>query len=176
MKLLVLVVLLFVCLGLSGQINFYNIPIDSAGGTKTIDLASFRGKRILIVIAASQDSGFVQYDELKQLYQQCNDSLVIIVTPSNSFNTEPGDNQILSEAYTSFPGKNFILTAKIDVRGADIHPLYAWLTSKALNGRLDSEVQRPFQKYLVGGDGNFMGIFSSKLSPLSTVVINALKK
>ena len=48
-----------------------------------------------------------------------------------------------------------------------MHPLYKWLTSKAANGVLDSEVSWNFQKYLIDENGKLVGFLKPAVKPLS---------
>ena len=56
---------------------------------------------------------------------------------------------------------------KISVKGNDMHPLYKWLTSKAENGVMDSEVKWNFQKYLIDEKGKLVDVIYSKEKPSS---------
>jgi len=59
----------------------------------------------------------------------------------------------------------FQMMSKISVKGDDIHPLYKWLTTKAENGVLDSEVSWNFQKYLIDESGKLVDMVSPKVKP-----------
>ena len=72
-------------------------------------------------------------------------------------------------------GVKFLITEKVDVKGAEQHPLYAWLTSKAKNGKLDSEVKWNFQKYLLSEDGELLEMFSSRVNPTGDEIGEYLK-
>jgi glutathione peroxidase len=50
-------------------------------------------------------------------------------------------------------------------------PIYKWLTSKAKNGVMDSEVKWNFQKYLIDEKGNLVDVIYSKEKPTSDKVI-----
>jgi glutathione peroxidase len=54
---------------------------------------------------------------------------------------------------------------KISFKGDDMHPIYQWLTQKAQNGVMDSEVGWNFQKYMIDEDGQLVGF----LKPRETV-------
>jgi glutathione peroxidase len=54
---------------------------------------------------------------------------------------------------------------KVSVKGEDMHPFYKWLTSKELNGVMDSEVKWNFQKYLIDENGNLVDVLYSKEKP-----------
>ena len=63
---------------------------------------------------------------------------------------------------------------KISVKGKDMHPLYQWLTSKAKNGVMDSEVKWNFQKYLIDENGRLQEVIYSKEKPTSDKVVSWL--
>lgn len=159
----------------SAQNSIYTYKADSAIGGRKIDISSFQGKRILIVNAASQDSAFGQCSELVQLYRLYKDSLVVIVFPTNSFNSEPLDSSQLNRAYPPSPGNQFILAAKIDVTGPAIHPLYSWLTNASANGVMDAPVKHSFEKFLIGKDGKIKGVFSNMVSPMNWNIRQAIE-
>ncbi|MGB3073896.1 MAG: glutathione peroxidase, partial [Chitinophagales bacterium] len=51
------------------------------------------------------------------------------------------------------------------VKGDDIDPLYAWLTSKSENGVLDAPVTWNFQKFMIDENGHVVGSVKPKTSP-----------
>ena len=68
------------------------------------------------------------------------------------------------------------MSQKIEVKGGAIDPIYKWLTTKDLNGKMDSDVKWNFQKYLVDEKGNFVDMFTPKTQPLADNVIAAIEK
>jgi glutathione peroxidase len=174
MKFLVFTIAFSICLNLSAQTSIYSFQIDSISGEKTIDFSAFQGKKILLVNAASGDTASSQYAQLKQLNSQYKDSLVIIVVPSNSFNTENTTESAMLNFYSQDMNNRFPVTQKISVKGNDIDPLYQWLTQKVKNGVMDSEVKRPFQKYLISKSGKLIGVFSGRMKPFDLPIIQAI--
>lgn len=151
--------------------SIYNLKIDSIAGNAKIDFQSFKGKRILIVNTASSDSNFKQqYNELIQLYQIYNQKLVVIAVPSNSFNSEVGTTQQVSARYSQFGKHKFPVTIRLSVTNTQIHPLYKWLTRKVDNGVADSEIRRPFYKFLIDTDGRLIASFNEKVTPMSDII------
>ncbi len=69
----------------------------------------------------------------------------------------------------------FPLTTKIDVKGDNQHPIYKWLTSKALNGVNDYTVNWNFNKFMLDENGQLIGYFSSRINPMDSDIINLLK-
>lgn len=156
--------------------TIYNYKVTSIDGG-TIDLASFKGKKILIVNVASECGYTPQYEELEKLYRQYRDQLVIIGFPANDFmGQEPGSNQEILQFCTSKYDVTFPLATKISVKGADMAPIYHWLTEKKLNGVEDSEVSWNFNKYLVNESGEYVCHFKSKVAPFDPALIAAIEK
>lgn len=164
------------CLHAAAQTSIYSFTIESLTGGKTIDFSSFRGKKILLINAASGDSANYKYAQIKQLNRQYKDSLVIIVFPSNSFNTEKTDEASMLAFYSQEADNGFPVTKKISVKGNDMDPIYQWLTQKSKNGVMDSEVGRPYQKYLISKTGKLIGVFSGRLNLIDPSLLAALRQ
>jgi len=67
------------------------------------------------------------------------------------------------------------MMSKVSVKGEDMHPLYKWLTSKDLNGVMDSEVSWNFQKYLIDENGRLVDVIAPRVKPDSGQVLAWLK-
>jgi glutathione peroxidase len=147
--------------------NFHDFKVRTLEGDD-FDLASLKGKKVMVVNVASKCGFTPQYKDLEEMYQKYKGELVIIGFPANNFaNQEPGSASEIRQFCTQNYGVTFPLMEKISVKGDDIHPLYEWLTSKEKNGVLDSDVKWNFQKYLIDGDGNLVDVMYSKEKPES---------
>ncbi|WP_299365529.1 glutathione peroxidase [Winogradskyella sp.] len=145
--------------------SIYDIKINSLQGYP-IDLSQFRGKKLLFVNVASKCGFTPQYRELQKLYDAYKDRLTIIGVPCNQFGRqEPGTSDEIQEFCRANYGVSFLMTEKIDVKGANQHPLYKWLTKKAINGKQNSTVKWNFQKYLIDENGEFIDFFYSITKP-----------
>lgn len=148
--------------------SIYDIKINTIQG-KSIDLNDFKGKYILFVNVASKCGFTPQYRELQTLFEQYNDKLMVIGVPCNQFGKqEPGNAQDIEEFCEVNYGVSFLITEKIDVKGSNQHPLYKWLTTKAINGKQNSTVKWNFQKYLIDKDGEFLDYFYSITKPTNS--------
>ena len=155
--------------------SFYNIEINSISGEK-INLADYKGKKILFVNVASECGFTPQYEGLQELYELYKDKLMVIGVPSNQFGgQEPGTaTEIQSFCKINF-GVTFLITEKVDVKGDKQHPLYAWLTQKEQNGVKNSSVKWNFQKYLVDENGKLIDYYFSLTKPMSRKITKHLK-
>jgi glutathione peroxidase len=154
--------------------SIYKIQINSLQG-KSVDLSQFKGKKILFVNVASKCGFTPQYKELQKLHETYSEQLVVIGIPCNQFGKqEPGSSDEIQEFCEVNYGVEFLITEKVDVKGAHQHPLYAWLTKKALNGRKDSKVKWNFQKYLIDEEGEFLDYFYSITKPMNSRITTYL--
>ena len=132
-----------------------------------IDLARYQGQALLIVNTAS-DCGFTpQYQGLEQLWRQFRDrGVTVLGFPCNQFGgQEPGDEAAIGAFCEKNYGVSFPLFAKIDVNGANVHPLFAQL-KKAAPGLLGTEaVKWNFTKFLVAKDGNVVKRYAPSTKP-----------
>ena len=137
-------------------------------------LADLKGKKVMIVNTASECGLTPQYKQLQELYDTYGgQNFVIIGFPANNFaGLEPGSNESIASFCEANYGVTFPMMSKISVKGDDCHPLYTWLTSKALNGVEDSEVQWNFQKYLIDEQGHLAKVIAPRTLPTDAEIVN----
>ena len=152
--------------------TIYDFKVTDIAG-ETFDMATLKGKKVMIVNTASKCGLTPQYELLEALYQKYRDSgFVIIGFPANDFaEQEPGTDQEIMAFCQKNYGVTFPMMSKISVKGEQMHPLYEFLTQQKRNGFADSEVQWNFQKYLIGRNGELEQVVGPKESPTSEAVL-----
>ena len=96
--------------------------------------------------------------------------------PANNFmGQEPGTNEEIKTFCSTKYGVKFPIFSKISVKGADIDPLYAELTSTEKNGEFGGEIKWNFTKFLVGKDGRVIHRFEPPVKPDAPEVITAIE-
>jgi len=112
--------------------DIYQFKVNDISG-KEFDLASLKGKKVMIVNTASECGLTPQYEQLQALYDEFKGkNFVVVGFPSNDFaNQEPGSNADIAAFCSKNYGVNFPMMEKISVKGESMHPLYQFLTSKA---------------------------------------------
>jgi glutathione peroxidase len=143
--------------------DFEALSIDG----KPVSLAQFKGKPMLIVNTASACGFTPQFGGLEKLHQTYGKrGLVVLGFPCNQFGSQdPGSNdEIASFCQLNF-GVTFPMMEKINVNGAEAHPLYQWLTAEA-PGLLGSKaIKWNFTKFLVGKDGRVIKRYAPQDAP-----------
>ena len=156
--------------------SIYQFEITDLYGNK-FDMASLKGKKIMIVNTASKCGLTYQYEILEDLYKKYkSENFVIVGFPSNNFLwQEPGTNDEIAKFCKENYGVSFPMMEKISVRGSAMHPLYKFLTDKNKNGYKDSFVKWNFQKYLVNEKGFLDKIVSPRVKPDDPVITDWIK-
>ncbi|HVN84401.1 MAG TPA: glutathione peroxidase [Candidatus Binatia bacterium] len=150
---------------------------------KTIDgeersLRDYAGKPLLVVNVASQCGLTPHYAGLQELYTTYRDrGLVVLGFPCNQFgNQEPGtEKEVMTFCETKF-GVTFPMFAKIEVNGANRHPLYEFLTAQATQPDGPGDIVWNFAKFLIDRSGNVVARFAPPTKPVSEEVVSAIEK
>ena len=143
-----------------------NIPVTTIKGEQKT-LADFGGKALLVVNTASQCGFTPQYKGLEKLWRQYKDKgLVVLGFPCNQFGKqEPGNEGENTQFCELNFGVSLPLFKKIDVNGAEAHPLYVQLKKRA-PGLLGSQgIKWNFTKFLIGQDGKVIKRFAPTTKP-----------
>jgi glutathione peroxidase len=152
--------------------TFFDFKVTDIDG-KPFDLASLKGKKVLVVNTASKCGNTPQYAQLEEIYKKYGgDKFTIIAFPENNFlYQEPGTNSEIKEFCTSKYGVTFPVMAKISVKGEDMAPVYQWLTSKEENGVMDAPIKWNFQKFMIDENGKLVDTAPPKELPNSDRII-----
>jgi glutathione peroxidase len=146
-----------------GVYEFAAKTID--GGEQKLD--AYKGKVLLVVNVASKCGFTPQYKGLEALYRKYKDKgLVILGFPCDQFgHQEPGDENEIKNFCSLNYDVSFPLYAKVEVNGANAHPLYKFLKSEA-PGMLGSEgIKWNFTKFLVDKTGKVVKRYGSVDTP-----------
>ncbi|HEY9563229.1 MAG TPA: glutathione peroxidase [Nocardioides sp.] len=129
-------------------------------------LDAWRGKVVLVVNTASQCGLTPQFEGLEKLHQQYADrGLAVLGFPCNQFaGQEPGDSEQIGDFCQRNYGVTFEIFEKVDVNGADAHPLYAWLRSQK-GGLLGNRIKWNFTKFLIAPDGTVIERYAPTTKP-----------
>jgi len=151
--------------------NIYPFKVRKINGEEQ-PLSAFKNKVILIVNTASECGFTPQLKELQQLKDEINNSdFEILGFPTNDFGKqEPLNGSDISAFCEINHGVKFPVFDKIMVRGAQVHPLYQFLSDKKQNGKLSSKPRWNFHKYLINKNGELVDFFFPFTKPLSSKI------
>lgn len=141
---------------------FYTFYVNDLSGN-AIDFNEFKGRPVLIVNTASACGLTPQFAGLEQL-NKAYPELVIIGFPCNQFGAqEPNEGLAIEQFCQANYGVTFLMANKLDVNGADAHPLFVWL--KAQTG--GDEISWNFAKFLLNKEGEVVARFDPKADPMT---------
>ena len=155
------------------EAKLYHFNVDAIDG-KSVPLAGYKGKALLIVNTASRCGFTPQYDGLESLYKTYKDKgLEILGFPANNFmHQEPGSNEEIKKFCSLKYNVTFPMFSKISVKGKDMHPLYRYLTEES---GFKGEVSWNFNKFLVSPEGEVVARYGSRVEPQSKELVEKLE-
>jgi glutathione peroxidase len=137
---------------------------------RPVSLEAYRGQVLLVVNTASKCGFTPQYAGLEELYRIYKDrGFAILGFPCNQFGRqEPGSADEIGAFCATSYGVSFPMFAKIDVNGADAHPIYRFLklSKPGFLGFLAAgRIHWNFTKFLVDRKGSVVERFGSSTAP-----------
>src|SRR5581483_6188633 len=157
--------------------SIYDVPIHALDGSPA-DLHDYADKTVLLVNVASKCGLTPQYTGLERIHEKYADrGFSVVGFPCNQFmGQEPGTPEEIRKFCSTEYNVTFPLTEKIDVNGAQRHPVYAELTRTADAEGHDGDIRWNFEKFLVDADGNAIARFAPQVDPESPEVVGAIEK
>lgn len=133
--------------------GIYDFTVEDSQG-KSVSMAEYKNKTLLIVNVASKCGYTKQYEPLEELYKKYKDQdFLILGFPSNQFmNQEPGTNEEIQEFCRLNYGVTFPVLAKIEVNGDQAHPLYKYMKEQTGG----AAIKWNFNKFLIDKKGNIV--------------------
>lgn len=144
--------------------GFYDIAVRKIDGTENL-LGALRGKVTLAVNVASRCGLTPQYTGLEELHRElAPEGFSVVGFPCNQFaGQEPGSEAEIAAFCRSTYDVTFPLSARLDVNGANRHPLYAFLT--APESGTPGDISWNFEKFLIGRDGRVLKRYPPETKP-----------
>ena len=127
-----------------------DIPLKTIDG-ETAALRDFAGQTLLIVNVASQCGFTPQYAGLEALHRRFRErGFAVLGFPCDQFgHQEPGDETQIKNFCTEKYDVTFPMFAKIEVNGANAHPLFKTLKREAPGFLNTHAIKWNFTKFLV---------------------------
>jgi glutathione peroxidase len=158
------------------DVSLRDIPVNTLDGQPS-SLADLAGKTLLVVNVASKCGLTPQYTGLEELQKQFGDrGFSVAGFPCNQFGgQEPGSAEEIAEFCSATYGVSFPMFEKIDVNGANRHPIYQELTATADADGDAGDIQWNFEKFLVGPDGTVVARFRPMTTPDAPELVAAIE-
>lgn len=146
--------------------SLYELEVTSIKG-ETFPLERYRGRVLLIVNVASKCGFTGQYKGLEELYRDYEaKGLTVLGFPCNQFlSQEPGTEEEIAAFCSLNYDVTFPLFSKINVNGADTHPLYTFLKARAPGLLGSKKIKWNFTKFLVDRSGERVERYAPSKSP-----------
>jgi glutathione peroxidase len=157
-------------------VSLRDIPVNTLSGQPS-SLGELDGKTLLIVNVASKCGLTPQYTGLEELHKRFADQgFAVVGFPCNQFGgQEPGSADEIAEFCSATYGVTFPMFEKIDVNGAQRHPIYTELTATADADGEAGDIQWNFEKFLVGPDGSVLARFRPMTTPDAPELVEAIE-
>ncbi len=154
--------------------SFYDLGLTGLEGAP-FDVASLKGKAVLVVNVASRCGFTPQYEGLQALYEQHKDhGLVILGVPCNQFGgQEPGSADEIASFCKMNYGVDFPLLEKQDVNGAQRSALYQFVVGSEVGG--GRPVKWNFEKFLISPTGEVVGRYASSVDAADPKLLAAVE-
>lgn len=155
--------------------SFYDLEARTIDG-KTIKMSDYKGKKLIIINAASKCGYTSQYEDWQTYYEANRGKIEIIAFPCNQFmGQEPGTSEEIAAFCKTNYDITFQLYDKVDVKGGQQSPIYKWLTDPTQNGWNKEVPSWNFCKYVINEKGELTHFFASKIKPTSEEFIKAMQ-
>ena len=146
--------------------SVYDFTATGIDGTE-IPLERFRGQALMVVNTASKCGFTGQYEGLEALHRHFADKpFEVLGFPCNQFgNQEAGRAAEIASFCATTYDVTFPLFDKVEVKGPNRHPLYAWLTEQK-RGFLGSKgIKWNFTKFLTDREGQVIARYAPQTEP-----------
>lgn len=146
--------------------NAFDFTAAMPGG-KTLNLADYKGKVLLVVNTASKCGFTPQYEGLEALHRKyAEQGLEVIAFPCNQFGAqEPGDEEEIKNFCSLTYDVTFPLMAKVDVNGDNADPLWAYMKQQQAGLMGSRGIKWNFTKFLVDRKGNVVARHGPQVKP-----------
>jgi len=152
-------------------------PLTTLAGEPTTLGGLTRGRAALVVNVASRCGLTPQYEGLERLQREYGDrGFTVVGVPCNQFKgQEPGSAEEIAEFCSATYGVTFPMTEKVEVNGAEAHPVFQRLTAAEDAQGAAGDVQWNFEKWLLDGSGEVVARFRPRTEPDSPEVRTAIE-
>ena len=158
--------------------SLFDIPVKTLRGEDS-SLGALSGNKALLLVNVASKCGLTpQYSGLERLHEKYADrGFAVVGVPCNQFGgQEPGSADEIETFCSTTYGVTFPLTEKVDVNGADRHPIFDELTKVADDKGHEGDVRWNFEKWVISPEGEVVARFNPTMEPESDEVVSTIEK
>jgi len=152
----------------------HDIPLRSLTGEQT----TLPADQVLLVVNVASRCGLTpQYAALEELHRSLSHrGFSVVGFPCNQFlGQEPGSAEEIAQFCSATYGVTFPMMEKVDVNGADRHPLFARLCEAPDDEGEAGDVRWNFEKFLVTSQGEVVRRFRPQWEPDDPSLVAAVE-
>lgn len=155
--------MLFILLEVEVGMMFYDFKAKRLNG-KEESLKEYKDKVVLVVNTASKCGFTPQLTGLAKLYEKySNKGFVILGFPCNQFGKQDPEGEARNACLINY-GVTFPMFDRVEVNGANAHPLFNYLKEEA-GGILGNRIKWNFTKFLIDRNGKVVKRFAPITKP-----------
>lgn len=157
--------------------SILDTPIARLDGTSGMLRDLTGGKPALLVNVASKCGLTPQYTALEALHEEYSPhGFAVVGLPCNQFGgQEPGTSDEIAEFCSATYGVTFPMSEKVEVNGADRHPVYEALVDTQDEVGEGGDIRWNFEKFVIDADGTPVARFSPQVTPDDERVVAAVR-
>lgn len=142
---------------------FYDFRAKRLTG-KEVSLEEYKDKVVLVVNTASKCGFTPQLKGLTELYKKYSDKgFVVLGFPCNQFGRQDPEGEVRNTCLINY-GVSFPMFERVDVNGANTHPLFNYLKKEA-GGVFGNNIKWNFTKFLIDRKGKVVRRFAPMTKP-----------
>lgn len=142
---------------------FYDFRAKRLTG-KEVSLEEYKDKVVLVVNTASKCGFTPQLKGLTELYEKYSDKgFVVLGFPCNQFGRQDPEGEVRDTCLINY-GVSFPMFERVDVNGANTHPLFNYLKKEA-GGVFGNNIKWNFTKFLIDRKGKVVKRFAPMTKP-----------
>jgi len=130
-------------------------------------MSVFKGRVMLVVNTASKCAFTPQFKGLERLNRRyAEQGLCVVGFPCNQFaKQDPASNADIKSFCVKNYGVSFPMFSKVDVNGANTHPIFNYLKDKARGVLWSKRIKWNFTKFLIDHEGNVVKRYAPTTKP-----------
>lgn len=164
-KLLFLIISVFLLGWQNSPVNVYQLQFNDLDGG-LINMASFKGKKIIVAEYDAINPDRKQLAALDTLYKKNKNNLIVIAIPVTDFGNSASEGNVKKLWKDTLQLSYFItkVSKAKKSNGNSQHRLFRWITNKNENGHFDYDVDNDGEMFMISENGALFAFIKKKIN------------